>query len=378
MTDEKRPVNTARRIERGQLQTLIAALAKAGHEVIGPVAADGAMVLGPVRGLADLPVGVIDRQEPARYRLEQTGGDALFGAVVGPQSWKRYLYPPHQKLWRAERQGSGFRIDDAKGKTPHYAFFGVRSCDLAALAGHDKVFDNGSFADPGYLARRKAAFVVAVNCTRPGGTCFCASQNTGPRAMSGFDLALTEMADGDFLVETGSDKGAAMLAKLSSREASAADRAAVDAAMAQSAGSMGRSMITDAAAVLARNLDHPHWEDVGKRCLNCANCTMVCPTCFCTTVEDTTDLDGDIAERWRKWDSCFTVDFSYIHGGPIRRGATARYRQWMTHKLSHWHQQFGSSGCVGCGRCITWCPVGIDITAEARAIADAEAKPGGT
>lgn len=376
MTDDKRPAGAAKLIARAQLQTLIDALRTSGHEVIGPVAADGAIVLGPVRSVADLPAGMIDRQEPGRYRLEKSG-EALFGAVVGPQNWKRYLYPPRQKLWRAERQASGFRIDEPKDKTPRYAFLGVRGCDLAALAIHDKVFDNGSFTDPGYVARRKAAFVIAVNCTRPGGTCFCASQDTGPRAKAGFDLALTERADGGFLVEIGSDRGAALAAKLGGREASAADLAAADAALAQAAKNMGRTMIAEAREVLARNLDHPHWDEVGKRCLNCANCTMVCPTCFCTTVEDATDLEGDIAERWRIWDSCFTVDFSYIHGGPIRRGATARYRQWITHKLTHWHGQFGTSGCTGCGRCITWCPVGIDITAEARAIRDAEAKQGG-
>ena len=120
--------------------------------------------------------------------------------------------------------------------------------------------------------------------------------------------------------------------------------------------------------LLYRNLEHPRWEDVARRCLSCTNCTLVCPTCFCTTVEDATDLSGGHAERRRRWDSCFSMDFSYIHGGYIRPSVKARYRQWMTHKLATWIDQFGTSGCVGCGRCITWCPVGIDITAEVKAI----------
>jgi sulfhydrogenase subunit beta (sulfur reductase) len=95
---------------------------------------------------------------------------------------------------------------------------------------------------------------------------------------------------------------------------------------------------------------------------------MVCPTCFCTSVEDSTDVDGDGVVRVQRWDSCFTVDYSYIHGGSVRSSDRSRYRQWMTHKLSTWFDQFGSSGCVGCGRCITWCPVGIDITEEVAAI----------
>ncbi len=121
--------------------------------------------------------------------------------------------------------------------------------------------------------------------------------------------------------------------------------------------------------LLYQNFEHPRWDNVAQRCLTCANCTMVCPTCFCTTVEDVSDVTGDHAERWRRWDSCFTQSFSYIHGGSVRTSAKARYRQWMTHKLASWIDQFGTSGCVGCGRCITWCPVGIDITEEVRAIA---------
>lgn len=163
-----------------------------------------------------------------------------------------------------------------------------------------------------------------------------------------------------------------MLARLDRRDAGDGDVSAAEALVARTAETMGREMVPDVAALLGRNLEHPRWNKVAERCLTCGNCTMVCPTCFCSTVEDVTDLTGDTAERWRKWDSCFTVEFSYIHGGSIRREGAARYRQWMTHKLSTWHEQFGSSGCVGCGRCITWCPVGIDITEEARAIHDSE------
>ncbi len=111
------------------------------------------------------------------------------------------------------------------------------------------------------------------------------------------------------------------------------------------------------------NLDHPIWDDIAARCLACTNCTLVCPTCFCSTVEDATDLLGT-ATRTRRWDSCFSSDFSNLHGHPVRSSTRSKYRQWMTHKLSYWYDQFGMSGCVGCGRCITWCPVAIDITAE--------------
>jgi ferredoxin len=130
--------------------------------------------------------------------------------------------------------------------------------------------------------------------------------------------------------------------------------------------------------LLAATLDHPRWDDVASRCLTCTNCTLVCPTCFCSTVEDVTDLTGRTAERWRRWDSCFTLGHSYLHGGSVRSTARDRYRQWLTHKLGTWIDQFGHSGCVGCGRCITWCPVGIDITEEVAALGAAPVSVAGS
>ena len=223
-----------------------------------------------------------------------------------------------------------------------------------------------------YAMRRQDAFIVAVNCGEAGGTCFCVSMQTGPKASSGFDLALTELLDGDshhFLVEVGSKTGAELLEQVPHRPAADAHVAAAEAVVARTASQMGRSLDTDGIKELLQgNPDHPRWDEVAERCLTCGNCTMVCPTCFCTTVEDHSDLSGTSAERVRKWDSCFTMDFSYLHGGSVRSTARSRYRQWMTHKLASWFDQFGTSGCVGCGRCITWCPVGIDITQEAAAI----------
>jgi formate hydrogenlyase subunit 6/NADH:ubiquinone oxidoreductase subunit I len=132
---------------------------------------------------------------------------------------------------------------------------------------------------------------------------------------------------------------------------------------------MGRSLDTVGLKdLLYSSADSPVWDDVAQRCLACGNCTAVCPTCFCTTVEDVSDLTGDHVQRDRVWDSCFNADFSYLHGGSVRESTRSRYRQWMTHKLGSWHDQFGMSGCVGCGRCVTWCPAAIDITEEAAAL----------
>ncbi|CAG1772076.1 partial Anaerobic sulfite reductase subunit A, partial [uncultured bacterium] len=269
--------------------------------------------------------------------------------------------------------GKGFAVDPpAATPAPPYAFIGVRACELAALDLQDRIFMSGQYADAHYTAIRSSAFIVAVNCGRGGGTCFCSSMGTGPKARDGFDLALTEIMDGErhaFLIETGSSRGKDARAAMQAREADPSEIARAAAVSRAAESTMGRALDTSGlAGILAENFEHQRWDDIAKRCLACANCTMVCPTCFCSTVEDVTDLTGDHAERWRRWDSCFTSDFTRVAGGNIRMSTRTRYRQWMMHKLSHWVEQFGSTGCVGCGRCITWCPVGIDITAEAAAI----------
>jgi len=360
-------------IEREHLEDLLQALVSRGYEVIGPTQREGAIVYDRLRSSEDLPAGWTDAQASGKYRLKPRKDSALFGYVVGPHSWKKLLYPPLQRLWQAARNGKGLLIQpEEENDEPKCAFFGVRACELHAIAIQDKVFLDGRFVDPNYKSRRENLLLVAVNCGQAGGNCFCASMNTGPRATFGYDLALTELLqDGrhDFLVEVGTACGADVLSAVPHRQATGADKQHAERLLEETTRHMGRKLDTRGIKdLLYRNYEHPQWDAVAERCLSCANCTMVCPTCFCTTVEDVTDLTGAHAERWRRWDSCFTVDFSYIHGGSVRATPRSRYRQWMTHKLAAWIDQFGVSGCVGCGRCITWCPVGIDITVETGAI----------
>lgn len=366
-------------VERRDFDSLFAALKDRGYRVVGPTVRDGALVYDEVTSSEDLPAGYTDEQAPGTYRLRKGEGKALFGYTLGPQSWKRFLHPPSIRLWQAKRKGSAFQVDEQKAEQSAYAFLGVRSCELHAIEILDKVFLKGPIVDPSYAGRRKDLFIVAVNCTQAGGTCFCASMGTGPRADGGFDLALTEFNDGSqhfFVVEVGSERGAEVLRGVPHEPANESQKADVEQSVQQTIAHMGRTMITsDIKELLYKNYDHPRWNDVASRCLSCANCTMVCPTCFCTTVEDVTDLTGEYADRRRKWDSCFTMDFTYIHGGSTRASTRARYRQWMTHKLATWIDQFGTTGCVGCGRCITWCPVGIDITEEVKAIRETRRSP---
>jgi ferredoxin len=359
------------------LDALLRALAGEGRTVIGPTVRDRAIVLDEVDGVADLPAGWTDEQEAGRYRLHRRADGALFGWAVGAHSWRQFLSPPRARLWRAEQTGAeggpvDFQVVEGPDAAARYAFVGVRSCDLHAIAVQDRVFLEGDHPDPIYRDRRHDVFVVVVHCGDPAGTCFCTSMGTGPRAPGGYDLALTELLDGgrhEFLADAASDRGAALLATLPARAATDRDHQASAEVTEQATRRIGRSVDTDGIQhLLASTLDHPRWDDVATRCLACTNCTLVCPTCFCSTVEDVGDLTGGTAERWRRWDSCFTLDHSYLHGGSVRATHRDRYRQWLTHKLGTWIDQFGSSGCVGCGRCIAWCPVGIDITEEVAAL----------
>ncbi|HEY5362335.1 MAG TPA: 4Fe-4S dicluster domain-containing protein [Streptosporangiaceae bacterium] len=360
-------------MSRAGLDELVAALIAEGYRVIGPTVRDDAIVLAELESGAQLPSGWGVDSAPGRYRLRRRADEAVFGHSAGSQSWKEFLHPSQQLLWSAD--GDGFT--PARPEAVRYAFLGVRACDLAAIATLSVVLGGGAHPahpDGGFARRREGLFVVAAGCTEPGGVCFCASMGTGPRPGPGYDLALTERIDSGghrFVVEVGSVAGERVLSGLTHRGATGAEvdeaRDAVEAASAH----MGRQMpAVDLRQLLADSRESPLWDLVADRCLTCGNCTMVCPTCFCTTTRDSTDLTGEHAERSQHWASCFESDFSYLHGGSVRVSGASRYRQWITHKLSTWHEQFGSSGCVGCGRCIAWCPVGIDITAEAANLAE--------
>ena len=356
-------------IAKESLQNLFTALHAANYTVVGPTIQEDAIVYDELSHIKDLPIGWKDKQNPGSYRLEQQDNARYFDYVVGPQSWKKFLYPSKLTLFKTHQNGNGNGFEvEANEEVPQYAFIGARGCELAAIRIQDRIFLEWTYTESHYKARRERAFILAVNCTSPGDTCFCASMKTGPQVSSGYDLALTELDD-TFLLHVGSEIGAEMLIDCDWRLAGAFELSHARRLMAQAEGQMGRKLDTrDLPDLLYDNLDHPQWDDVAERCLSCMNCTMVCPTCFCSDVQDVSDLTGQNTERVRVWDSCFNPDFSYVFGGNLRPNIRARYRQWLTHKLGSWIDQFGTSGCTGCGRCITWCPVGIDLTEEIAAI----------
>lgn len=364
-TDLSSPENF---LPRDGLSQLIETLRLDGCKVVGPTLDQGAIVYSEIRSINDLPSGWTETQAPGQYRLERRSDDAYFGYTVGPHSWKKYLFPPLATVSRAVRTPDGWSMSDGPADSTKHAFLGVRACELAAIAVQDRTFLHGEYVDPIYKARRDQTLIIAVNCTQAASTCFCTSMGTGPRCTQGFDLALTELSDG-FLVEIGSPAGESLAARLPLISVTEKHSQEGETRRQNAVHQIQRRMDTEGLRdLLLENLEHPRWTELAQRCLSCTNCTMVCPTCFCHSVRDVSDLTGDSVTRERQWDSCFNVDFSYMNGGPVRNDVRSRYRQWLTHKLASWVDQFGVSGCVGCGRCITWCPVGIDLTEEVAAI----------
>lgn len=357
-------------LSRDQLQLLLTALEAAGYRCIGPQAQDGAILYRDLTYITQLPRGVSEQQTPGSYRLTYTDNPRQFAWANGPQALKPLLFAARESLWHAARDAQGdmqFEAEQIKHKP--LAVIGVRACDLAALRLQDAHFLERGEPDAHYAARRQGLFLVAVNCTHPAATCFCVSTGDGPNAQADCDLVLDELDNG-FLLASLSDRGAAIAALLPLSPATAAQNNQAEVQFQAACSAQKRSLPSrDLRPLLNERLEHSRWEDVAKRCLSCGNCTSVCPTCFCYSEQEQPQLDGSGSTHARAWDSCFTQGHSYIHGITIRADTQLRYRQWLTHKLAAWHDQYGRSGCVGCGRCISWCPVGIDITEEVAALA---------
>lgn len=367
------PKSSAHVITVDGLQTLIAELQSAKYVVVGPTVRDHAIVYDEIQSIDDLPRGIGDEQGPGHYALRPRTDRAFFGFNVGPHAWKRFLFPSEVPLWHAQQKEGELCFREASPPSKNYAFLGVRACDLAAIRIHDRVFLDGKTHDPVYKSTRERAFIIAVNCGQAASTCFCTSMKTGPKVQNDYDLSLTEIisssehqfSEHQFVVEVGSPRGRDILSKVAHRTATEPEIAIANKIVETTAQTITRTLDThNIKTFLAERYEHPRWDRVAERCLSCGNCTMACPTCFCTSVEDRADLLSHEVTRYRVWDSCFNGAFTYLHGGAVRSSVTSRYRQWITHKLSTWYDQFDSSGCVGCGRCIAWCPVGIDITEE--------------
>jgi ferredoxin len=359
-------------LPHSKIQACIDYLTGIGHCCVGPQIRDGAIVYETLHNAQQLPWGIQEHQVPGSYQLQTTGQKKAFLWANGPQAIKPILFPASEPLWSAIWKNGQIQFIPAEVEEDPIAIFGVRACDVAGMKVQDKVFLGQKTIDPRYQSRREKLFLIGVNCSYSSDNCFCVSAGTGPEIQEGCDIVLTEVENG-FLLKVGTKAGDAMVKSLALPPAQQLiveeSKQVIDATIQMQTKRIPHDNQKTLRDSLMDNLDHPRWEEVAERCLSCGNCTQVCPTCFCHSEFETPSLDGDSSTHQRQWDSCFTQGHSYLAVNFVIRDDTSkRYRQWLTHKVATWFDQFDMSGCVGCGRCITWCPVGIDLTEELAAM----------
>lgn len=354
-----------------RIDDMLDVLKSSGYKCVAPRYYEGAISYDTLNKSADLPWGYHDEQKPGHYELSKSEHKHAFGFTLPTTSVKPMLFKAKENVWKVTRNPEGKLTFDPVVEVEKIAVFGVRPCDLRGIEIQDRVFMENSYNDIRYVKRRENQFLIAMNCTKSHSNCFCTALGDSPKADKGFDLAMTELQDDGFVVEIGSDKGRAVLDALNLEAATGgqAQRALAKIEYA-AAGQTQRTLppIKEVEARLMANLEHPQWDDVASRCLSCGSCTQACPTCFCHTERDEANVVGNETHHTREWDSCFSIDHSYTHGDTYRENPKYRYRQWLTHKFSTWRDQFRTKGCVGCGRCVTWCPVKIDVVDEINAI----------
>lgn len=353
-----------------QIDALLQILQASGYRCMAPRHLNGAISYATITKASQLPWGFNDEQAAGHYRVNHDGRARAFGWVLPTTSIKPLLFKAKETLWKVQRDSQGKLEFKPSVDYEAIAVFGIRPCDLRGIAIQDRVFKENSYNDIRYVKRREQQFLIAMNCTNTHSNCFCVALGDSPSADGGYDLAMTELEGAGFVVVIGSEKGRAILAQLQLSAASGAQiyasRQGIEHAVEQQHKSL--PPIHEVEAKLMANLTHPQWDDVATRCLSCGNCTQVCPTCFCHSEKDVPSLDGSDSSHTREWDSCFSLEHSYTHGQTYHDQLKYRYRQWLTHKFATWREQFKTKGCVGCGRCITWCPAKIDVVDEINAI----------
>ncbi len=338
------------------LEILFKELQHLNYVVVGYKVVDNVLRLTKLDSFKELARDVEDVQNPGKYSL-------IPGSFYrhGPDSPKIYLYPPEHLLFTVSPE---WKVELPTTPEDYIAFFGIKPCDLASIKVLDRVLLD---VDEYYRTLRKRLVVIVENCTQPGNTCFCATMGTGPRAMNGFDIAFTRLGD-KLVIEAGSEFGLKLLNLLelepiddtTYRDFESTIRRATDKAKAG-------FELENLPELLELNIESKVYKEITERCLGCSNCNMVCPTCFCFDVLDIPELNGS-AKRVRVWDGCLNFVYAQVAGGHFRRDLWARYRHFILHKFTYWIKQFGTYGCVGCGRCITWCPTGIDIRESVRKV----------
>ncbi len=246
---------------------------------------------------------------------------------------------------------------------------GIRPCDATALTLLDTVFDQEDYRDPYWSAKRDATLLIGMGCVEPPQTCFCTTVGYGPFSHAGLDAMITEVVD-SYMVEVFSDRVNELFSDLPI--ASQAQENLVNDIQLRAKKSMSPAFeTTNLKGTLDQIFESDYWEKIAESCLGCGICTFLCPTCFCFDIVDEVQRN----ERVRNWDTCmFRIYSQEASGHNPRPTRSERTRQRLMHKFSYWLDHIGKIGCTGCGRCVRYCPVGLDIRAMLRAASNFESE----
>ncbi|MBS7611619.1 4Fe-4S dicluster domain-containing protein [Candidatus Bathyarchaeota archaeon] len=324
--------------ELNDLQRLLDEFTKHGYTVYGPIVKGKSWVFSKVSSIREL--------------------DLNYTRTILPP--KKLLHPVKNRIFDF-KLNDGFEVFESCN-VKNIVIFGIHPCDLRAIEKLDEFFSQHP-EDVCYEARRKRTLIVGLTCNAVDEKCFCNSLGTGPEASTGFDILITQISDGFFLVEVGSSKGLDILKTLDLAEAKPEHFEAKRKHIEHLKSSFTKTADFEGLATLAKDkLDHKIWVETAERCLSCGNCSMVCPVCYCFDLYDSLDLTLKEGVRIMELDSCQLLEYAEVAlGGNFRKERSQRLRHWLLCK-------FGAAGgstytsCIGCGRCIVYCPANIDLT----------------
>lgn len=334
-----------KRLSQSGLTQWIEGMLASGRRVLAPVEEEGLTVFRPITNSAELA---------ANY----TRSDLPF---------KEWLFPPTEVILRYRIENGEPVLEDPEVDAPETVALFLRPCDAAAVAILDKVF-GGDYEDEFYLTRRRRLTIVGLSCTDPLPECFCAAVGLSPTSELGSDVLLTPIGD-EFLVEVLTEKGEQLVQQFerlfADAEGLTKEQVTADAVAKMKRTEPLPSLMGD----YAQMFEHPVWEEVARKCLGCGVCAYTCPTCHCYDIVDEAGLFEGV--RCRNWDCCAFALFTLHASGHNPRPTQAhRYRQRILHKFAYFLQTYGQNMCVGCGRCVVKCPVGMDIYEIARRVGE--------
>ncbi|HHV61590.1 MAG TPA: 4Fe-4S ferredoxin [Firmicutes bacterium] len=341
-----------------------------------------------------------------RFAPVSSAGEVMMPTTVTSRPLKELFLPPSETLLEFEVETSGGMVGEVKvepaepgvGDMPRVVF-GARPCDARSLLLLDKVFDSTDYKDGHYIARRRGTAIISVACSEPAEICFCTSTGGGPFDEAGSDVILEDVGD-VYLIKVITERGAGLLAGLEGvvpgfrRLSEQAEGDALpgqllpllpEQLLAAERNAKERAEAVIPALVPARGIheklkgmfEHECWGELYRKCLGCAACAYLCPTCHCFDIAD--EAVDNKGRRVRCWDACMFPMFTlHASGHNPRPGRKERFRQRVMHKFSYFMENNGDIACVGCGRCIENCPVNMDIRSVLASLDAVSAASAGT